>query len=329
MSLEDVKLNLQDTDYEEVLQGDKKVSITYIRDKFLHKLVTEFEFLRAGAQQPLGQFLDYISYDYMIDNVMLILKATHTNPNVNLSGLIHQIHPLGKFKPATLKSIVSAENSAEGFKELFKTVLIDTPIGKYFSGAKYDESMTMIKLESTVRSLYLEDFYFFCKKLGGDTAISMMALLEVRADEMTINITLNSFSTPLNEPNARNFERKSLFPSIGKLYPEGIDKLSSVGDELQLGNLLKNFPIYKLIFEKHQNGEKLIDDAFYEYEVLLNEIMFEGQFNFSCFYSYLRLREQEIRNIVWICECIIQRQKKRIDDHFVPIFSKDAPYRMK
>ena len=35
-----------------------------------------------------------------------------------------------------------------------------------------------------------------------------------------------------------------------------------------------------------------IDDAFYAREVELNEIAFDGQVNYACFYSYVRLKEQ-------------------------------------
>lgn len=37
------------------------------------------------------------------------------------------------------------------------------------------------------------------QKVGGDTAVVMGELLKARADAMAINITLNSFGTPLNE----------------------------------------------------------------------------------------------------------------------------------
>ena len=42
----------------------------------------------------------------------------------------------------------------------------------------------------------------------------------------------------------------------------------------------------------------------------------------AIFYSYVKLKEMEIRNLVWISECVIQGQKKKIDK-YVPIFGRD------
>ena len=155
----------------------------------------------------------------------------------------------------------------------------------------------------------------------------MIDLIKSRADAATINITLNSFGTSLNDPSRRSTERRVLCPAMGYLYPEGTEKLALVGEESELAVILRTYPVYRNIFDSHQRGDKTIDDAFYEREVELNELAFEGQGNFCVFYSWVRLKEQEIRNLVWICECIIQRQKDRMADHFVPIFSRDSAFR--
>lgn len=294
-----------------------------------------------GIVEPLSTFLDYITYDYMIDNVMVILKATLNNPNVDIISLVKQVHPLGQFDDSVLKSIFAFENSAKGYTELYNSVLVDTPIGKYFakflaaeaaepsgdSVKSIMEELPTTKLESALRKYYLEDFANFCEFCGGETAETMLDIIKSRADAMTINITLNSFGTSLNDPSRRSTERRALCPAIGYLYPEGTSKLAAIGEESELATILRTYPVYRNIFATHQRGDKTIDDSFYEREVQLNELAFEGQSNYCVFYSWTRLKEQEIRNLVWISECIVQRQKDRMADHFVPIFSRDAAYR--
>jgi V-type H+-transporting ATPase subunit d len=75
-NLEDFKLNLQETDFGAMLVNDSTISPTIIDARAVKKMVDEFLYLRANAVEPLATFLDYISYEYMIENVMLLLRGT-------------------------------------------------------------------------------------------------------------------------------------------------------------------------------------------------------------------------------------------------------------
>lgn len=124
-------MNLQETDYDQFMANEQHIIPVTFRDKALQKLVQEMEFLRAHAVEPLATFLDYISYEFMIDNVMLLLKGTLSGRSAN--ELIKQCHPLGLFKESTMRSIPAFEASPKGYADLYQTVLIDTPVGPYFS----------------------------------------------------------------------------------------------------------------------------------------------------------------------------------------------------
>mmetsp|Transcript_7043 Transcript_7043/g.10086 ORF Transcript_7043/g.10086 Transcript_7043/m.10086 type:complete len:390 (+) Transcript_7043:135-1304(+) len=336
-TLDDFRLNMTETDYSESVADIPNLTPSGLQEAALEKMVTEFKYLRTQAVEPLGQFLDFITYEYMIENVMLLLKGTLSGRDIN--ELIAQCHPLGMFKESTMRSVPTFEPGPRGYDDLYQTVLVDTPVGPYFAQFLQDsavhggsrnvlEEVEIEIIKSSLIKYWIEDFAAYCSKLGGETATIMGDLLKVRADTNAINITLNSFGTPLNEPGMRFSDRKRLYPAVGHLYPAGTSMLVDVGDEDELGRVLELFPQYSSIWGVHAGGgsEKSIDDAFYERDVQQLELAFEGQMHFGVFYAFVKLKEQEIRNLVWISECILQGQKDEINK-FVPVFSQHAPWR--
>jgi len=188
-TLDDVRLNLSESDYAEALADMNSLSPTGLQKAAVEKLVTEFQYLRTQAVEPLATFLDFVTYEYMIENVMLLLKGTLSGRDIN--ELIAQCHPLGMFKESTMRSIPTFDSTPRGYQDLYQTVLVDTPVGPYFSqflketadrghAGNVLEEVEIEIIKSSLIKFWIEDFSSYVEKLGGENATIMGDLLKVR-----------------------------------------------------------------------------------------------------------------------------------------------------
>lgn len=317
-TLDDLKLQLSATDYGNFLANEPSpISTSTIHEKATQKLVDEFKYVRGNAVEPLAKFLDYLTYAYMIDNVILLITGTLHERDTH--ELLERCHPLGVFD--SMPALCVATNVAE----LYDTVLVETPLAPYFKNCVTANDLDELNIEiirNTLYKAYLEDFYQYCKSIGGATGQMMSEILEFEADRRTINITINSFGTELSRD-----DRAKLFPSLGKLYPDGQAKLARADEIEHVKNAVEVWVEYRPFFDTSLSSfggsatseAKTLDDRFFEHEVHLNKLTFQQHFHYAIFYAFLKLKEQEIRNIVWIAECISQGQKERVNN-YIPIF---------
>ena len=273
----------------------------------------------------------------MIDNVVLLITGTLHERDTH--ELLERCHPLGVFD--TLPALCVATS----VEELYQSVLVETPLGApnlhgyltppttffpapYFRGCLSATDLDDLNIEiirNTVYKAYLEDFYHFCSTLSPPTSDVMHRILSFEADRRTVNITINSFNTELSKE-----ARAKLFPSIGRLWPEGNNQLAKAEEMDQVRQACENVMEYRSFFadsvSSSQGGgnddlgaASQLEDRFFQMEVRLNKEAFLQQFQYGVFFSYMKLKEQEIRNLTWIAECIAQDAKDRIQD-FIPIF---------
>lgn len=338
-NFENVKLALADTDYVNALQNELKLTPDIILNKCRDKFINEFNFLKSQAVGQLTTFMDLVTHEYLIKSISFII--TSLIKGAEPDTLLAKCHPLG-LSPH-LKSILTFENfeSSDGLVELYRTVLVDTPVAPYFA-TYFNSKITDVEgkdnasqviqrvyneveidiITAMLEKMWLEDLYTYCMKLGGDTAEIMKMLLDFEADRRAISIVLNSFGTELNEPAQREGQRMELFCNFGRLYPEAtLNTFKRVSDEQSLMTALEPYPEYLNLFKKAQETNRNVADMLAMYEVQLNAMAFDSQSHFAVYYAFVKLKNQELSNLKWILSCINQRRDARDMARYIKIFN--------
>ncbi|ODV77726.1 ATPase, V0 complex, subunit D [Suhomyces tanzawaensis NRRL Y-17324] len=307
-TLDDLKLQLSSTDYGNFLASySGPLSTSVIQQNLSKKLYQQFQYLKAHSSGTLTKFLDYISYGYMIDNVSLMITGTLHERDRN--EILAKCHPLGMFDTLPTLSI------ATDIESLYNTVLIDTPLAAFFKNCLTPDDLDDLNIEIIRNKLYknyLEAFIqFVSEEFGGPDREIMLRLLNFEADKRVINITLNT----LGNPDFSSEDKLSLFPSYGKLYPTYHHELSQIEEIEQLRAIVGTVEEYSEIFSENGDSGKNLEDWFYLLEMKYCKNAFTQQFTLSTVWAWLRSKEQEIRNVTWIAECIAQNQKNRIESY--------------
>ncbi|KAJ5141518.1 uncharacterized protein N7443_010518 [Penicillium atrosanguineum] len=325
-TIDDVKLQLGPSYGDFLAALPPNPSTSALAGKMTDKLVAEFRYLIAQSTGSTAKFLEYLTYGYMIDNIALLITGTLHERDTR--ELLERCHPLGWFE--TLPVLCVATN----IEELYNSVLIETPLAAYFKSSLSHQDLDELNIEivrNTLFKNYLEDFYNFVNThpdFAGPTQDVMSEILQFEADRRSINITLNSFGTDLLRP-----ERRKLYPEFGKLYPEGTLMLSRAEDVEGVALAVSANADYKSFFDAvglSQGGGmggmgggpadgKSLEDLFYQKEMEMSKLVFTRQFTPAVVYGWMKLKEQEIRNVTWISECIAQNQKERIGN-FISVF---------
>ena len=157
--------------------------------------------------------------------------------------------------------------------------------------------------------MWLEDFFAFCDEdLEGDSRAMMVDLLNFEADFKTLQVIYNSIGNN-DFSNAIRIVtmRKQLCPSVGYLYPDVqrnifsadnldvlLEKIKGVEDYF---DLVKAAPDLSKK-EQFSFDKPSLDDLMYAAEAKKYALAFEGQSHYAAFYAYVKLKEQEIRNLV-------------------------------
>jgi len=253
----------------------------------------------------------------------------------------------------------SFDVSQAGFEQIYNIFLCDTPIGPYFdeylkmadidleneaprAGFQLDQVGGILDkqdpevMKATLKKLWLQDFHDTVMAIGGTTGEVLGDILKKEADFRVLMVTLNAMNTHLGSEDNLKTQRNPLYPKFGYLYPEGAKALYQAWNEASIKSALEPYKEYNDLYESVKSfydteqdkssiaGMMSIEDEIYKRNVSLYEMAFEQQYHFGILYAWIKLKEQEIRNIRWIANMIVLGTKDQIENTIVPIFQPRA-----
>ena len=320
-NLKDFKSVLIDTDYSDYVKDYTETDTSALKMLLKKKLADEIDQVQSVAGPDLDKFIEMIRHKYMIDNVINIIEGIKNKTDKNVIEARNE--PLGYLKE--ISGLLKLDYKK--IEDLYEDVLIDTEVGVYFSKFleevlassdsknvatinNYLQSLKPEEIKNYLKKIWLEYFYHFCKTLNPTTSEIMENLLKYEADCQTIQIIYNSLAY---NNQFQEEERKKVIPYFGFLYPETTTQLIKCNSLEQLKQILQPFPdYYELVKEIPdpkkldefglQSGLKTLDDLMFKESMKRYSIAFEQQFHFACFYAYIKIKEQEIKNIMLLAD---------------------------
>ena len=322
-NLKDFKSVLIDTDYSDYVKDYTETDTSALKMLLKKKLADEIDQVQSVAGPELDKFIEMIRHKYMIDNVINIIEGIKNKTDKNV--IESRNEPLGYLKE--ISGLLKLDYKK--IEDLYEDVLIDTEVGVYFSKFleeelasndnknvatinNYLQALKPEQIKNYLKKIWLEYFYHFCKTLNPTTSEIMEDLLKYEADCQTIQIVYNSLAY---NNQFQEEERKKVIPYFGFLYPETTTQLIKCNSLEQLKQILQPFPdYYELVKEIPdpkkvdefglQTGLKTLDDVMFKESMKRYSIAFEQQFHFACFYAYIKIKEQEIKNIMLLADMI-------------------------
>ncbi|KAH9410901.1 ATP synthase [Ordospora pajunii] len=264
-----------------------------IKKRLLETLKTDFDYYYGADDHGIRMILDYYMDFHKIQNFFYLLQCKQQDPNLDKSFEKIEMGDFGALRTIKFSSDMD---------DVQKYCMENSFLKKYGGRVKFKKEFVdndFQVLQTLFFKIHIEETY---RSLTADME-HMKSILKLEGDRQIIEITVNT----LGSKDIIGKKRMDLFPAIHSMDLWMREQLSTAECIDDIKNILA----------ERYNFDTDISNVLIRAELLRYHESFSMYGDLSCLYAYFRIKEQEIKNILWIAECIIQNRRSAMDHLFV------------
>ncbi|KAG0439489.1 V-type proton ATPase subunit d [Dictyocoela muelleri] len=288
-TLEDLIIKLSQTGYSSYINENVDINKKSIKTKLYESLTNEFTSIYKYSDKDVKTLLTYFHETLMIDEFILCLALKIEDKleiNEENLGFFPELHTL-KF--------------SNDMNDVFRFCIDNCFLKKYEIVLNDFKNCDFKSLDvQLLHAILLKDHRLaFYKKINNSMA-HMKKILRFEGDRQIIEMVMNSIG--------QDIDRKKYFSEVSELKGSVLIELMSVEGYDEFVSVMMNTKYSEILENPLPRLQKMEIDLNFDSFLLYNDI--------SCVYSYLKLKELEIKNILWIVECLVSGRKDNMDQIF-------------
>lgn len=293
-TVEELKLKLQNTIYGKSLLEDSRTTHKAFKESLYKCIEKQIELTKAFTTEKSSVLVDFYKEKFQLDNFIYLWACKEESPKSLENAL--DIHPLGVYPEL---NFIKVTQSA---KDTWKFCLENTPLCKYIEGLSHELLKEDVQyVRSILQKRYIEMLYIYTK----ENQYVLSELVQFEGDKRIIEILYSTVGTSMSSSRKMSiFPKYSTFSEIHKGLLLGCKTID------ELNGVLSTHSIHRNII----GNEKGMEDSLIREEIRICNKSFYIYDDPSVVYTQLKLQEIEVRNLIFLADCIMQGYINHTDE---------------